>query len=152
MLAAPNAMAWVMTDPGANPHLRVGPGKHFFVPVIPVLGLCEHERFSLGSGGGFGIPQTTLQVLANLLLFGDSLSSAIARPRVVVGSLTPDTPDADDVWAEEGFGEEAYEALGCAPTRADREFGDFHSVRWHSLDQETEAVSDPRGEGSVYAG
>lgn len=64
----------------------VGPGKRVEFPVAPTQ-TFEGERFllSIGTPGGHGILQTTLQMLVNVLDFGMSVQQAIEAPRFSCG-------------------------------------------------------------------
>jgi gamma-glutamyltranspeptidase len=144
-------MAWLETDSQRNPVEVVGPGKHFFVPVVPTVSVTVQgfPFLALGTSGGYGIPQTTLQVLAYLLFGGDSVQTALRRPRMVSGSLSPlDEPDVE--WRlERGFPQDVYRSLGVnAVSEASWEFGNFHAVQFLE-DGMVEACADPRGLRSV---
>lgn len=146
-----NGMAWVETDPAKNSAELVGPRKHFFVPVVPTISLTTSQlpSLALGTPGGNGIPQTTVQVLAHFLFFRDDIETAIDRPRMVVGAMTPRL-DAG-VKLEEGFSRKAYDSLGQEPIETDWAFGRFHGVQVLE-DGSIVAFADSRRPGVAYCG
>jgi gamma-glutamyltranspeptidase/glutathione hydrolase len=144
-----NGMAWVETDPAKDRADVAAPGKHFFVPVIPTICLNSSGLpcLALGTPGGKGIPQTTAQVLSNLLFFGDEVQAAIARPRLVTGSMAPRLDS--DIKVENGFQKEVYEGLGIKPREYDWAFGHFQAVQV-SEDGSVTAITDSRRPGVAF--
>jgi gamma-glutamyltranspeptidase/glutathione hydrolase len=141
-----NGMAWLNTDPSTDRADLVRPHRRTFVPVVPVLALSKADRpqVALGTPGGNGIPQTTLQVCANLLFRGDDLQTAIGRPRLTVGIIVPELGSAEDIQLEAGFAPEVYEALRKPEMDTGyRNFGRFHAVQ-RACDGRAVAVDDSR--------
>jgi len=141
-----NGMAWLNTDPSTGRADLVAPRRRFFAPVVPTIALhgSGQPLLALGTPGGRGIPQTTLQVYANLLLYHDALQAAVSRPRVTVGALVPEQAGTRDVRLEPGFAPEVYEEL--QPAEADQgcqNFGRFHAVQF-TPDAGIMGISDPR--------
>ncbi len=143
-----NGMAWFEMDPD---HLlcSIEPGKHVFVPVVPTISLTNSGKplFALGTPGGYGIPQTTTQVLSHFLFSGDSFEIAISRPRMTVGSTTP--WDDSGIKLEEGYLQEAYDGLATDSIQTGWEFGDFHAVQFLEKGS-LMAFADHRGQGVAY--
>ena len=141
-----NGMAWVNTDPGTNRADVVAPYQHYFLPVIPTLALSSSGQplFALGTPGGNGIPQTTLQVYANILFHNDDLQSAADKPRVTVGPILPEEGRNRNVHLEPGFAPEVYEDFQSdEDDDGFRFFGRFHGVQL-TADGGAKAIKDPR--------
>ena len=141
-----NGMAWLNTDPGTKRADVVTPYQHQFVPVIPTVALtgARQPLFALGTPGGYGIPQTTLQVLANILFHDDALQSAVDKPRVTVGVIVPERGQDRDVNLEPGFAPEVYQEMQAAEAdEACRNFGRFHAVQL-TPDGVAMAINDSR--------
>lgn len=70
-------------------------------------------RYLLGTPGSFGIPQTTTQLIMNLLDFGMDMQEAIEAPRVALPYTSEgrDHPSARSVNIEGRIPEEVCEAL-----------------------------------------
>lgn len=141
-----NGMAWVNTDPGTNRADLVAPYEHQFLPVMPTLALSSSGQpmFALGTPGGNGIPQTTLQVYANILFHKDDLQAALDKPRVIVGAVLKEEMYNRNVHLEPGFAPEVYQDM--QPDEEDesyRYFGSFHAVQLTS-GSGAKAFNDPR--------
>ena len=75
---------WFDLDP-ASPNV-IGPGKKMCSPIAPVvaLGPDGSPGMALGTPGGHGILQTTVQILSNVLDFGMNPQAAVEAPRIRV--------------------------------------------------------------------
>jgi len=60
----------------------VAPGARMLSSMSPTLAWRDDESIALGSRVGSRIPTSTMQVLLNLIVDGDSLQAAIDRPRI----------------------------------------------------------------------
>ncbi len=60
----------------------VGPGKRMLSSMSPTLAWRGDEILVLGSPGGSTIPTVTTQVLLSVIVDGDMLAEAVARPRI----------------------------------------------------------------------
>ncbi|MES1243445.1 MAG: gamma-glutamyltransferase [Acidobacteriota bacterium] len=121
----------------------VAPGKRMLSSMTPTLAWKGDEAVALGGRGGSRIPTNTIEVLLNLIADGDSLQTAMDRPRLHHQWL-PDRlevePDAlsPETRAElERRGHEVYVSDVTAKV---------HAVRLRA-DGRMEAASDPRGTG-----
>ena len=149
-----NGMAWIDIDPSAATEARiVGPRKHYFAPVVPTVSISRSgEPFlALGTPGGCGIPQTTLQVLTRVLLLGEPVDAAIAEPRMVVGSIGPGIGSAEQIQVETGLPDDVYSAIGTEPSKDDLNVGAFHAVA-KQPDGSWRGLADPRGDGLAVCG
>ena len=75
---------WFDLDP-ESPNV-IGPGKKMGSPIAPVVALSPDgsSGMALGTPGGHGILQTTVQLLSNVLDFGMNLQAAVEAPRIRV--------------------------------------------------------------------
>lgn len=71
--------AWGFLQSTAN---EVAPGRRMLSSMSPTLAWKGDETLAIGARGGAMIPNHVLQALLNLILDGDSLSEALARPRL----------------------------------------------------------------------
>jgi len=140
-----DAMAWVNADPASGRADLVAPHESQLVPVIPTVVLSSSGKplFALGTPGGYGIPQTTLQVYANILFHKDDLQAAIDKPRVILGALIPEEAHNRNVRLEPGFAPEVYDDLQPAKYDGFEYFGRFHAVQM-TPDGDVAAFNDPR--------
>jgi gamma-glutamyltranspeptidase/glutathione hydrolase len=121
----------------------VAPGKRMLSSMTPTIAWKGNEAVALGGRGGSRIPTNTIEVLLNLIADGDSLQTALDRPRIhhqwlpdrleaEVDALSPETR------AElERRGHEVYITDVAAKV---------HAVRLRA-DGRMEAAADPRGTG-----
>lgn len=139
-----NGMAWMNADNPTRADI-VAPFGHYFAPVIPtlVLDVSGKPIIALGTPGGNGIPQTTMQVYANMLFHNDDVEKALSRPRIFLGAIVPETP-AEGISLEPGFAPEVYSELQIEESDIYRYFGDFHAVGRNHKGGFT-AYDDPRG-------
>jgi gamma-glutamyltranspeptidase/glutathione hydrolase len=121
----------------------VAPGKRMLSSMTPTIAWKGSEAVALGGRGGSRIPTNTIEVLLNLIADGDSLQTAMDRPRIHHQWL-PDRLDAEpdalspETRAElERRGHEVYVSDVTAK---------IHAVRLRA-DGRMEAASDPRGTG-----
>ena len=121
----------------------VAPGKRMLSSMSPVIVWKGKEAYALGGRGGSRIPTNTLEVLLNLLVDGDSLQSALDRPRLHHQWL-PDRLEAEpDTLSPETRAE--LERRGHT-VHVTNTVAKIHAV--HLLpDGRVEAASDPRGSG-----
>jgi gamma-glutamyltranspeptidase/glutathione hydrolase len=121
----------------------VAPGKRMLSSMTPTIAWKGEEAVALGGRGGSRIPTNTIEVLLNLIADGDSLQTAMDRPRLHHQWL-PDRLEAEpdalspETRAElERRGHEVYVSDVTAKV---------HAVRLRA-DGRMEAASDPRGTG-----
>jgi gamma-glutamyltranspeptidase/glutathione hydrolase len=121
----------------------VAPGKRMLSSMTPTIAWKGEEAVALGGRGGSRIPTNTIEVLLNLIADGDSLQTAMDRPRIHHQWL-PDRLEAEpdalspETRAElERRGHEVYVSDVTAKV---------HAVRLRA-DGRMEAASDPRGTG-----
>ena len=121
----------------------VAPGKRMLSSMTPTIAWKGDEAVALGGRGGSRIPTNTIEVLLNLIADGDSLQTALDRPRIHHQWL-PDRLEAEadalspETRAElERRGHEVYLTDVAAKV---------HAVRLRA-DGRMEAASDPRGTG-----
>jgi gamma-glutamyltranspeptidase/glutathione hydrolase len=136
----PNYFGLVQGDANA-----VAPGRRMLSSMSPTILWRGTELVVLGSPGGSTIPTATLQVLANIVVDGDSLREAIARPRM------------HHQWQPDRI---THEAGAFAPAVAAElkrrghqlaqvgKLGEVHAVRVLASGAIV-AVADPRGPGAT---
>jgi gamma-glutamyltranspeptidase/glutathione hydrolase len=134
----PNVFGLVQGEANA-----VAPGKRMLSSMTPTIAWKGDEAVALGGRGGSRIPTNTIEVLLNLIADGDSLQTALDRPRIHHQWL-PDRLDAEpdalspETRAElERRGHEVYVTDATAK---------IHAVRLRA-DGRMEAAADPRGTG-----
>lgn len=121
----------------------VAPGKRMLSSMTPTIAWKGGEAVALGGRGGSRIPTNTIQVLLNLIADGDSLQTAMDRPRLHHQWL-PDRLEAErDALAPETRAE--LERRGHEVYLTDVA-AKVHAVRLRA-DGRMEASSDPRGTG-----
>jgi gamma-glutamyltranspeptidase / glutathione hydrolase len=77
-----DSIAYATFEPEGNP-LDVFPGRYRLVGVCPIVVLRgEKPVVAIGVQGGFNIPQTTPQMLMNVIDFDMDIQQAIAAPRI----------------------------------------------------------------------
>ncbi len=119
------------------------PGKRMLSSMSPTIAWKGDEAVALGGRGGSRIPTNTIEVLLNLIADGDTLQTALDRPRIhhqwlpdrleaEADALSPETRDE-----LERRGHEVYVTNVTAKV---------HAVRLKA-DGRMEAASDPRGTG-----
>ncbi|PYT11131.1 MAG: hypothetical protein DMF51_16385 [Acidobacteria bacterium] len=113
--------------------------------MSPTIAWRGSESIALGSRGGSRIPTSTMQVLLDLMVDGDSLRAAVDRPRIHHQWLP------DQISAERGALDDttraALEARGHT-IREDEGIGEVNVVRRLS-GGELEAAADARGPGAA---
>ncbi|HEX3126212.1 MAG TPA: gamma-glutamyltransferase [Thermoanaerobaculia bacterium] len=121
----------------------VAPAKRMLSSMTPTIAWKGDEAVALGGRGGSRIPTNTIEVLLNLIADGDSLQTALDRPRIHHQWL-PDRLEAEadalspETRAElERRGHEVYLTDVAAKV---------HAVHVRA-DGRMEAASDPRGTG-----
>ncbi|HVG08395.1 MAG TPA: gamma-glutamyltransferase [Thermoanaerobaculia bacterium] len=124
----------------------VAPGKRMLSSMMPTIAWKGKELVAIGGRGGSRIPTNTIQVLLNLIADGDSLQTALDRPRlhhqwlpdrmeVEADTLSPETR------AElERRGHDVFIADSITQTAK------IHAIRVRA-DGLMEAASDPRSTG-----
>jgi gamma-glutamyltranspeptidase/glutathione hydrolase len=84
-----NFVYWTETDPECGTPNRIEPGKRWSCCMAPVHVLDGSDFwFSIATPGSYGILQTTLQMLLNVVEFGADVQSAIEAPRFRVWEET----------------------------------------------------------------
>ena len=82
-----NNMSYFFDLDGDSPNV-IGPGKRIANPMAPAMAFRDGDFFlSMGTPGGWAIPQTTAQLLMNVLDYGMNVQEAIEAPmfRIYVG-------------------------------------------------------------------
>ncbi len=121
------------------------PGKRPASSMSPVIVLRDNRPFlALGTRGGAAIPSTILQVFLNVVVYGKSLTDAVAAPRYHLGAtqeemlyehtLTP-KPTLDAL----------FEMGHAVAARAS--IGDVHAILFEN--RRLIAVADPRRGGAT---
>ncbi|HVS14039.1 MAG TPA: gamma-glutamyltransferase [Thermoanaerobaculia bacterium] len=111
-----NSLAYSTFEPKGNP-MDALPGRRKHSSKTPVMILRQGRPWvAVGTPGGHTIPQTTPQMVIQLLDFGRELEAALAAPRLAFA-------EPDRLLVEEAFGEEALAALAVrghrvVPTRS----------------------------------
>jgi gamma-glutamyltranspeptidase/glutathione hydrolase len=99
-----NSLAYSTFEPKGNPMDAI-PGRRKHSSKTPVMILKQGRPWvAIGTPGGHTIPQTTPQMVIQLLDFGRSLQEALDTPRMAFA-------EPDRLLVEEAFGEEAIAAL-----------------------------------------
>ena len=81
-----DAIAWSRFDPPGNV-FDVFPGRQSLYALCPTIVMSDDKPYiALGTPGGRTIPQTTPQMLANLIDFGMDIQQAISAPRISFAS------------------------------------------------------------------
>ncbi|MEE3365527.1 MAG: gamma-glutamyltransferase family protein [Planctomycetota bacterium] len=77
-----NFVYWTETDPACTTPNRIEPGKRWSCCMAPVHVVDgENFWFSIATPGSYGILQTTMQMLLNIVEFGADVQAAIEAPR-----------------------------------------------------------------------
>ncbi|HSF42623.1 MAG TPA: gamma-glutamyltransferase, partial [Thermoanaerobaculia bacterium] len=122
----------------------VSPGKRMLSSMAPTIAWKGKEAVALGGRGGSRIPTHTIEVLLNLIVDGDSLQTAVDRPRLHHQWL-PDRLEVEaDTFSPETRAEierRGHQILVSSATAK------IHAVRLLP-DGRAEAASDPRGSGT----
>jgi len=123
----------------------VTPAARMLSSMSPTIAWRGSESIALGSRGGSRIPTSTMQVLLDLIVDGDSLRPAVDRPRIHHQWLP------DQISAERGALDDtmrsALEARGHT-IREDEGIGEVNVVRRLS-GGELQAAADSRGPGAA---
>jgi gamma-glutamyltranspeptidase/glutathione hydrolase len=81
-----DAIAWSRFDPPGNV-FDVFPGRQSLYALCPTIVMSDGKPYiALGTPGGRTIPQTTPQMLTNLIDFGMDIQQAISAPRISFAS------------------------------------------------------------------
>ena len=81
-LALNNGINWMEIDPACDTPNLVAPGKQWSQPMAPTQVYRDGKFYlSVSTPGSYGILQTTLQMLLNILEFGANIQEAIEAPR-----------------------------------------------------------------------
>ena len=101
-IALNNFMWWADVDPASPACLKPGLPASFtdISCVSPFMvwdgdtgcDLAAGPRYALGTPGSYGIPQTTTQLLCNVLDFGLDIQEAIEMPRLRMPEMHPGRP------------------------------------------------------------
>ena len=77
-----NSITYSQFEPAGNP-LDVFPGRHRLPGISPTIILRDgRPRIALGTHGGYYIPQTTAQMIVNLIDFDMNVQQSISAPRI----------------------------------------------------------------------
>lgn len=123
----------------------IEPGKRTASSMSPVIILRAGKPFlALGTRGGQAIPTTVLQVLMNVIVYGKSLSDAVAAPRYHHQAYP------DEIQYERGRATQAtldlLNAMGHGVRERDT-IGDVHALQFTG--GKIIAVADPRAGGAA---
>ena len=135
---------WMDLDP-ASPN-AVGPGKKLEMCVAPCQIFRDGRLFlSIGTPGGWGIPQTTPQMIVNALDFGMDTQEAIDAPRFRCAVAVGEAPTrvADPTNLPTGTGRELLIEGRVSATVLSELEGYGHHIR--RLDDWTAAVGGGHG-------
>ena len=131
-------------DFGATPN-AIEPGKRAMSSLAPTIILRDHKPYlALGTSGGPAIPTTILQVFLNMVVYGKTLTAAMAAPRYHHGAV-PDAMLAERDRAPKPT-IDALNALGHGVELRDA-IGDVHAILFEN--GRITAVADPRGGGAA---
>ncbi len=84
-----NFVYWTETDPECQTPNRIEPGKRWSCCMAPLHVLSGDDFwFSIATPGSYGILQTSLQMLLNIVEFGADVQAAIEAPRFRVWEQT----------------------------------------------------------------
>lgn len=133
-----------LTDFTTGPNV-LDPGKRPATSMSPVIVLRDNRPFlALGTRGGAAIPTTILQVFLNVVVYGKSLTAAVAAPRYHQGGV------AEEMWYERGLTPqpliEALNEMGHA-VAGRATIGDVHAILFEN--RRLIAVADPRRGGAA---
>ncbi len=123
----------------------VGAGKRMLSSMSPTIAWRGDEAVAIGGRGGSQIPTSTLQVLLNVLVDGDSLQAALDRPRVHHQWLPDRIVHEHDSLSPETRAELARRGH-TVELEEDDAIGQVNAVRWNA--GTVEAGGDPRGPGA----
>jgi gamma-glutamyltranspeptidase/glutathione hydrolase len=119
-----NSISYARFEPAGNP-LDVFPGRYRMPGISPVLVLRDgRPQVALGTHGGYYIPQTTPQMLMNILDFDMDVQAAISAPRIAFaepGGLVI------DAWLPDAVVNDL-SALGYAPFVDEYGLGNAHGL------------------------
>jgi gamma-glutamyltranspeptidase len=140
-----NGMAWLNTDPDTKRADKLVPYQRYFAPVVPTVALTNSGQplYAIGTPGGNGIPQTTLQVYANILFHEDDIQSAIDKPRIIVGAVIPEGGRNHKIDLERGFAPEVRQKFQPEDDESYHYYGNFHAVQINP-DGSFTAAADPK--------
>jgi gamma-glutamyltranspeptidase / glutathione hydrolase len=141
-----NSLAYSTFEPKGNP-MDALPGRRKHSSKTPVMILREGRPWvAIGTPGGHTIPQTTPQMVIQLLDFGRSLQEAVDAPRMAFA-------EPDRLLVEEAFGAQAIAALEARGHRVvpTRSLGLAHAleIERDELGRPSafRGAADPRGVG-----
>jgi gamma-glutamyltranspeptidase/glutathione hydrolase len=122
----------------------VGPGKRMLSSMAPTVAWRGAEVLVLGSPGGSRIPTAVTQVFLDVIVDGDTLETAVERPRIHHQWLPDEL--AYEAGALDREQQAALSRRGHALRPVDR-IGEVDVVR-RRADGTFEAAADPRGPGA----
>jgi gamma-glutamyltranspeptidase/glutathione hydrolase len=131
----PNLYGLIQGDANA-----VRPGARMLSSMTPVVAWRRGEVIALGSRGGSRIPTVTTQVLLNLIVDGDSLQTALDRPRIHHQWLPDEIVAEKDALSPDDMAELKRRGHSVRPADG---LGEVAAVRVYS-DGRTEAAADTR--------
>ncbi|CAG8024172.1 unnamed protein product [Penicillium olsonii] len=161
----PKGCGFTLQNRGSNFRLDDGhpnvlaPGKRPYHTIIPamVTNVDGSLHSVFGVMGGFMQPQGHVQVLLNMLVFDLSPQEALDAPRICIGAVSKDDPEADKtIFVEEGIREVTVDGLRSLGHNVivlkghDRSmFGRGQLIRCRREEGRIifSAGSDPRGDG-----
>lgn len=123
----------------------VAPGKRAATSMSPTIVLRENKPFlALGTRGGAAIPTTILQVFLNVVVYGKSITDAVAAPRYHHQGLPEEMFYERELAPKPVI--DALNAIGHAVSGREA-IGDVHAILF--LKNKLIAVADPRRGGAA---
>jgi gamma-glutamyltranspeptidase/glutathione hydrolase len=145
-------IAWSRFEPAGNP-FDAFPGRRVLYGLCPTLVMSDGRPWiAIGTPGGRTIPQTTSQMLMNMIDFGMDIQQAIAAPRVSFAS-------SNVLLVEAGIPQSVRNQLSALGHNVQLDTSDVRGIgNAHGLTIEYSPEgkpvrftggSDPRGEGAA---
>jgi gamma-glutamyltranspeptidase/glutathione hydrolase len=145
-----DAISWLRFEPTGSNVFSVSPGRQSLYALCPILVMSDGRPWiAIGTPGGRTIPQTTAQMLMNLINFDMDVQQAIAAPRIGFSSPNRLMVEAGVSGPVRG----GLSALGHNVEVEERGLGNAHGLAI-AYDAEGNPVrfaggADPRGEGAA---
>lgn len=153
-----NDMCYFFDLDPASPN-AIGPRRRQGSPIAPIVALASDggTRTALGTPGGFGILQTTAQMLSNMVDFGMNPQTALESPRIRVDEgryVAVESRIADEALA--GLAERGHECDLVGPWMSESVSGRADIGRGSIVVRDAalgmlHTGADPRGDGFALA-
>jgi gamma-glutamyltranspeptidase/glutathione hydrolase len=145
-----DAISWLRFEPTGGNVFSVSPGRQSLYALCPILVMSDGRPWiAIGTPGGRTIPQTTTQMLMNLINFDMDVQQAIAAPRISFSSPNRLMVEAGVPGPVRG----GLSALGHNVEVEERGLGNAHGL---TIEYDSEGKparftggADPRGEGAA---